>query len=391
MDATTDRLLEQILDELRRMRKAGQSSAPTPAETARAYALEKARGSAPVGSHQIHTIDSGATLSSVQGSAAGDSLTLTVEKYLASLTAMTWTPQHLKAVEYTLLNFEAWAAGLQMEEVTPQVMREYRVRSQESLAPKTVNNHLAIISSFFIWAQEQGVVGRNPAENLALRIRTRRSSQRKAFTSSQLSDTLAPLVAGTWATKGLKCWIPLIMAYSGARPEEIAQLRCHDVRQASLGNYADNTTPLPGNSGWVFDFETEENGQRRKSEASRRLVPVHPRLIELGFLELAAGRCGDDLLWPQNGSNGRGRLSENASRWFNRSWLRSHCGITDPKLVLYSIRHTVATRLKHEGVDECMIAQLLGHEHPEITNGRYGKDYPISQLSDALTHLRWGI
>jgi integrase len=299
---------------------------------------------------------------------------------------MTWTPQHHKAVEYTLLNFVSWrgqGTTGQLGTITKQVIRDYREAAQKALAPKTVNNHLAIISSFFSWAIDQGVCSLNPAKDLALKVKTRRSSQRKAFSGQQIQEVMGTISASVWYTKKLRDWIPLIMLYTGARPEEIAQLRRKDIRMA--GDW-DNGSRL-----WLFDFETEENGQRRKSEASRRLVPVHPKLIERGLINLLQGTEGspDSLIWPQEGGNERGRLSENASRWFNRTWLRSHCGITDPKLVLYSIRHSVATRLKHRGVDECMIAQLLGHEHPEITNGRYGKDYPIKQLAEALTHLEW--
>jgi integrase len=300
--------------------------------------------------------------------------------------------QHRSAVEYTLGNFEAWAEGLQMDEVTVQVMKEYRERNQVALNAKTVNNHLSIISSFFKWAQEQGYSEDNPAEGMTIRTKTRRSKQRKAFSGQQIQEILGPLATGHWDAKGVKCWIPLIMAYSGARPEEIAQLRCGDLKTVHVPGRGMHGKGFHPDWMWVFDFETEEHGQRRKSEASKRFVPIHQRLIQLGILNLTEEDGPDDvLLFPDLTKNKRGRLSENASRWFNRTWLRSHCGIIDEKLVLYSIRHSVATRLKHRGAPEEIIAQLLGHEHPNITNGRYGKEYPVETMNEWIKQLDWGV
>ena len=35
--------------------------------------------------------------------------------------------------------------------------------------------------------------------------------------------------------------------------------------------------------GWYFDITDEEESKKVKTEAGKRIVPVHPKLIELGF------------------------------------------------------------------------------------------------------------
>lgn len=66
-------------------------------------------------------------------------------------------------------------------------------------------------------------------------------------------------------------WIPLIAAYTGARREEIAGLHAADVQE----------------HGGIWCFKFEENVERSvKTDASGRLVPIHPHLIELGILVL---------------------------------------------------------------------------------------------------------
>ena len=72
------------------------------------------------------------------------------------------------------------------------------------------------------------------------------------------------------------------------------------------------------------------------------------------------------------------------SKWFNNQWLRKRCGITTPTKVLYSTRHTFATRLKAADVQDHTISELVGHEVESITVGRYGKALALPQLRDAL-------
>jgi integrase len=86
-----------------------------------------------------------------------------------------------------------------------------------------------------------------------------------------------------------------------------------------------------------------------------------------------------------------GRLSAAPGRFFNRQYLRKELGITNPKLVSYSLRHTVTTKLLHAGVSESLISQLVGHANNSMTSGRYGKEFPIELMAEALEKLDWSV
>ena len=186
---------------------------------------------------------------------------------------------------------------------------------------------------------------------------------------------------------------------AGARPEEVAQLRVGDVRQTWHEGAPHEGGLRAKLSTWVFDFTTLDDGQRRKNEDSWRLVPVHPRLWALGLgVLLGTSPTKEDNeynslrpLFPELNPGANGRLAEAPSRWFNRVWLRDRKQITDRKLVLYSLRHTVATQLKHSGVAEALISELLGHANGSMTTGRYGKEYPVEQLAEAVKLLSWPV
>lgn len=74
--------------------------------------------------------------------------------------------------------------------------------------------------------------------------------------------------------------MPWLLAYSGARPQEITQLRGADVQQVD-GIWTLNLTPEAG---------AIKTGQARR-------VPLHEHLIEQGFLEFVSARGQGPLFY----------------------------------------------------------------------------------------------
>lgn len=303
-----------------------------------------------------------------------------------------WSPQHHHNAGLILWAWDGWL-GWNSEQVGVELFtrtategyRDHLLR--EGRSPATVNQHLTIIGGFLKWCGRGDLVE-------GVKVRKRRgasaANQRAAFTDEEVRRIFRREYAGAAklrtslrANEGhARYWLPLICLYTGARPEEVAQLRVEDVKLRWAG----------GGGCWsgVFDFATVDEGQRRKTEAARRMVPVHPELIRKGLVLLCqSARPG--LLFPELKPGANGRLAEAPSRWFNRTWLRDRCGIKDTRKVLYSLRHTVATRLKHAGVEESLIAELLGHTNGSMTTGRYGKAYPVEKLAEAVALLEWKV
>ncbi|WP_345993973.1 hypothetical protein [Sulfurimonas sp. HSL-1716] len=94
---------------------------------------------------------------------------------------------------------------------------------------------------------------------------------KKLFTSKLYTDKLKHTL--TFAPE--KYWIPIIAGYSGMRQNEICQLYVEDLKSI--------TTDM-GEIIWYFDLN-EEKDKHLKNENAFRLVPLHPKLIELGFIE----------------------------------------------------------------------------------------------------------
>lgn len=242
----------------------------------------------------------------------------------------------------------------------------------QRLAPRSVNKYLQMARSLFAWATEHDYITQNPAAILRDVKEPRARDDRKPFTDEDLRAYFAKLAEDS---RPFVQWIPRIMAYSGMRLGEAAKLRKEDIRQER--------------EVWVFDVNEEGEGRRLKTEASRRLVPVHSRLIALGLLEVIAG-CPEGFLWPEDirhtANPERGDIDK-LSKLLNRR-LRA-AGVDDPKKTgAHSFRHTVASRLSNASIPQYQIADLLGHEDDSITTGRYGDRTSVERLRDVVESLQ---
>jgi integrase len=167
-------------------------------------------------------------------------------------------------------------------------------------------------------------------------------------------------------------WLPYLGLYTGARIEELCQLNLADIRQV----------------GGILVFDINDRDEKRlKTQSSRRVVPVHPRLIELGLHDHVESmrKKGEDRLFPELKKQ-RDGYSQVASKWFGR--YRQKHGIDKP---FHSFRHTFIDELKQLDVDHKKIAALVGHKDESMTGGRYGKPYKPEILHPVVCMLDFGV
>ena len=171
-------------------------------------------------------------------------------------------------------------------------------------------------------------------------------------------------------------WLPLIALFTGMRLEEVAQLRCRDIKQV--------------NGVWVIDVNMSD-GNRLKNQNSQRLIPIHSALLEIGLLDDAnkTMASGCERLWPEFKRCKHGSYSAGYSKWFGR--YKNLIGITDPKKTFHSFRHTFIDQLKQIDVPDGKIQELVGHANHSITTGRYGKPYRPNALKEIIDGLDYGL
>lgn len=267
-------------------------------------------------------------------------------------------------------------SGLPLDRAGVATWREELLKGDRS--PRTVNLYLSTLSGFCSWLKNRGELYENPCQGQLIRTGAVAHEERLAFSPEEVKALLewTALYAPTMGHKGL-VWG---MAYTGARNEEIAQLTASCAVWEPIAK---------------LDMVTLDDGAKRKTAASRRWVPIHPRLEEL--IRKAQETTPEGNLWgfTNTRKGGGGRYSYTPSRWANEVAIRTLKGQgkirADDRLTLYSLRHSVVTTLKHLEVPEPLIAELVGHSNASsMTMGRYGKTYPIEKLSEVVLKLDWG-
>lgn len=252
------------------------------------------------------------------------------------------------------------------------------VKSVPKIHARTINKYLQTYSGMFGWAEDNKFVEKNRFKSLTVDLSERNASTRRAaFKAEQVRAILDELIGNSRGLikKGHHKWGPLIGLYSGARLNEICQILLADIQKVE--------------DIWCFSLTDEGDGQQLKNDASRRFVPIHPRLIELGLLsyveELRTQR--ETRLFPllsRDRKNGWGRR---LSHWFNVVFLPA-LSLKSPELVFHSLRHTVATRLSQAGVAEPIVKQIVGHTQLGVLQQVYvAEGYKLHQLLEALRKL----
>ena len=157
-------------------------------------------------------------------------------------------------------------------------------------------------------------------------------------------------------------WLLRLIAYSGARPNEVAQLQGGDVDEQDGVKviHIRNTDAASG----------QPHPQKSVKKGLGRLVPLHADVLD--FFDHAAKFAKDEFIFgrfPWNEDNGR-------AAWLIRSFpqfLRHDCKIIDPtkRLTLYSLRHRFHDAMDEAGVPEKQQYRLVGHAAKNI-HARYG-------------------
>ena len=245
----------------------------------------------------------------------------------------------------------------------------------KTITAVTVNNRLRKLSAFMNWCKSNGYITDNPLAGLKMMTGSAKEA-RLSFEQRDLSILLNLDALKAEARKHpWRYWLPLLGRFTGARLEELCQL-----------NIADFIT-LQGVD--CIRIDDGHESQKLKNSSSRRTLPIHPALIQLGLLDHVNNQRNQnsDRLFPEL-EPVRGKLGHAPSKWFSR--YRNKMGVSDPKKTFHSFRHTMIDDLREAGVQDSLIKRIAGHEDSAVTFGVYGSRIPIKAMVEAIQHLSFG-
>lgn len=252
---------------------------------------------------------------------------------------------------------------------------------EQGLSPKTIYKKLSFIHAAFAVALDSELVERNPVTGVKPPKDKRGEKPSVPFSLDDLQSFFAtPVYAERKRPKGgggeAAYWLPIMALFSGARLEELAQLRGGDVKQES-------------GPGFYFNITAEGEGNQLKTKSAYRRVPVHPELGALGFLAYleACREAKHEFLFPDLKPDVQGKRSGNWSKRFGR--YKRTLGITDERKVFHSFRHGFVDACRAAGIQTEERDVLVGHANDSVA-AEYGeRRYPIAPLFDAIKRVKY--
>lgn len=185
-------------------------------------------------------------------------------------------------------------------------------------------------------------------------------------------------------------WIPLLALYTGARQNELCQLRTADVTEIEGVPYIEI----------CHNPELHQSTKTKKN----RTCPIHPDLVALGFLEYCKSQK-HDRLWPNLKLN-NGKWQHEFSKWYCVTFRKKFCDPTVRKLDFHGLRHTFLDWYKQNASLNFDTAKLLksiaghldkfdtaiiGAVADDMTFDRYGKAYKVKKQMELIERLDYGV
>ncbi|MEG0632163.1 MAG: tyrosine-type recombinase/integrase [Pseudomonas sp.] len=248
------------------------------------------------------------------------------------------------------------------------------LESLNDLTAKTKKQYIFSGQSFWKWAikndngfktQFNGIAPPFEKHEFEVnRLEKRSQPKRKAFTVADVKK----IYLGCKATKNRKVLTDLFLigAHTGARIEEICQVRKEDV--------IDDEGVM---SFYVY---------RSKTEAGIRYTPVHPVIKPI--IERLMKESTDGFLIKSPAGNKYGIRSDAYSKQFGR--LKTALGYNE-QFVFHSLRATMVTQLHRADIAPITIAAMIGHETGTDTFDIYGKGPSPQQKLAAISKVNYGL
>jgi len=274
------------------------------------------------------------------------------------------------------------------------VAKSARAQSMPRQANSTLRRNLGFVGAFFKWAEknyDEAPHGLVPIFTIPKEGNAR--TERSPFTLEELAAIFrAPTYTGFVSERQrhisgplivrdcANYWVPLIALFTGMRLYEIVQLYNEDIVAADL---------VEGGAVYCFDINKDGEDKTLKTPTSKRQIPIHKTLLDLGLLSYVdkMKRVGSKRLFPDVPlAKSDGTYSSTFSKRF-RHFL-DNLGIKHKKISFHSFRHSFEDACRDSGIAQEVTDALQGHAQKGMA-GRYGNGFSLEVLSEAMWSIRY--
>lgn len=352
----------------------------------------------------------------------------------------------------SMLLFAEFMGDMPLGQITSDVLRQYRegplrqIPAKANNLPKTLRQatmtatikaikdagidwpllslemrqeRMAHLGRLFAWLHAKQWINFNPAASLAgehgiskaERLKHKRQQRaskgtgddedgRQPFTAEELKLIFGQqqyvtgdgrhVVRGNAAWYPFEYWLPLLGLYAGCRISEVCQLHLSDVRTAS--------------GVWVLDLNENTPDKKLKTDAtSFRLIPLHPKLVELGFLKYCETlrKAGFQRVFPElSYSSTDARYAKEPIRKMSAILKALGMPRTGDK-VFHCLRHNLNDALARVPMEALPYAdqnlrkfirhKIMGHKQADDVNAQHYTSSSITEAASLMMNVSYDL
>jgi integrase len=255
-----------------------------------------------------------------------------------------------------------------IKRITPDDVAAFKqARLKQGRDPGTVQDDILACGTVCRWAVKNRKLPTNPFEGMAPRPKRRGPAARAGYSDDEARRILLAARKET----GWRRWLPWVLAFTGCRLSEAAELRAQDVRRERC--HAKTGVAEV----WIVDV-VPVAGRDRKTDDFQRMIPIHPALEAEGFVAFAqeVQRAGaDGPLFADLAVASDGSRTTTAQTQHGR-WVRKVVGITEPgKAPAHSWRHRMQDELRKARAHPEVIDAVTGRHNPRNAGDGYGRGF----------------
>lgn len=285
------------------------------------------------------------------------------------------------------------AKSLEIRQTLPRLPSAYRhpdwydnkgtfeeAERMTKITAKSVFGNFQRIKAFFTWSRNQGYCAANPFSGI--RMGDPDTTNIMPYTQAELQTLFCSKFFFEYCKyRPYRYWINLIALYSGMRLREIAQLETEDIIFSKSGQ---------GFMRVCLDSHVAGHVKQIKNKNSVRMVPIHGKLMELGFKNYLESVRSTGLLFPDITLKKGVTQSNGVTCAFMELRTKALPNLSTKK-TFHSLRHNVITCLQHKNVPLPLIQQLVGHAFGTITLDVYGEPFDPSDLVSTVNKIDYGL
>ncbi|SFH55315.1 hypothetical protein SAMN05216299_12160 [Nitrosospira sp. Nsp14] len=136
---------------------------------------------------------------------------------------------------------------------------------------------------------------------------------------------------------------------------------------------------------WFLSITDEAEGASLKTHNSRRIIPIHPELLRLRFVEYAHQQL--EKVFPALRVDSHRSLTGNFSKWWGR-YARKVIRIEDERKVFHSFRHSFKDACRNSGIHQEIHDAFTGHAGGNV-GSTYGSGPWLPRLAEEMARLKY--